>query len=113
MQPQQRGEAADGGDFRAQVGADDIGVDHGFADHPAGLTGLDRQGAEQDPGHVVHHRRQQCGEHAGAQGGGPEAGFAQLVEGQCQVVGQPGIFQPVHHQVHAQRECHHLPGRFA
>ncbi len=112
VQPQQRGQAADGGELRAEIAADDVGVDHGFA-HRRGyaLRVVDAQGAHQGHGHVVHHRGQHRADEARAHHRDHGAVAGQRFERQRQVVGQPGIAQAIDHEVHAQREQHDLPRR--
>ncbi|OMP13719.1 hypothetical protein COLO4_01089, partial [Corchorus olitorius] len=111
MQPQQRGQATDGRNLRAQVAADHVGVDHGIPDHAGGTGGIDRQRTHQHGGHVVHHRRQQGREHSRADGCAPDAALGKAVQNGCDRGDQPGIAQSVDHQIHAQREHDDLPRR--
>ncbi|KAG9613497.1 hypothetical protein KCV01_g1154, partial [Aureobasidium melanogenum] len=108
---EQRGQRADRGQFRAQVAADDIGKDHGLLDRARGMGGLDGQRPDQDGGHVVHHRGQHRAGQPRAQGRAPHPVGSEVVEQAGQVIGQPGIAQPVNDQIHAQRKQHDLPGR--
>ncbi|MNM56847.1 hypothetical protein D3C81_680270 [compost metagenome] len=111
MQPQQGGQAADGGDFRTEVTADDVGVDHGLAHDAGGLGGMDRQGPYQHGGHVVHDRRQASGEQPRPEGGAPDPVAGEDIEDLRQVVGEAGVTQAIDHEVHAKREHHDLPRR--
>jgi len=97
MQPEQRGQTADGGDFRAQVAADDIGVDHRLANQPLRIAGLNRQRADQHAGHVVHHRRHQRRQQPRAEGGAPYSLFSEAVEQFGEKVRQSGILQAIDH----------------
>lgn len=71
MQPQQGGETADWREFRPEVTANDVGVNHQIAGQRRNVVRLlDRQRADQNAGHVVHNRRQGCRQKAGAKRGG-------------------------------------------
>ncbi len=67
MQPKQRRETADWGEFRAKIAADDVGIDHGIVNMRGDLRDVvDGQGAHENARHVVHDRRQDSRENAGA-----------------------------------------------
>ncbi|MNN62311.1 hypothetical protein D3C81_1776000 [compost metagenome] len=112
MQPQQGRQAANRGDFRPQVTADDIRIDHRLLGHPSGLAGIDRQRPDQHRGHVVHDRGQQRRQQPRAHGRAPDAMLGEPVEQARQGVCQPRVAQAVDHQVHAQGENHDMPGCF-
>ncbi|SSM26601.1 Uncharacterised protein [Klebsiella pneumoniae] len=86
MQPQQRGQATNWRDLGPQIAADDVGINHGLFDRPCCRAAINRQGADQYAGHIIHNRREEGRQDTGAQRRGPEAALRQHVQHRGQIV---------------------------
>lgn len=111
VQPQQGGERADRSHLRAQVGADDVGVDERFAKDAFGCRSVDGERSDHDGRQVVHDRGEHGRDQPHADRGGEQAGSGQTLQYAPEHIGQARVAQAVDDDVHADRENHDGPRR--
>ncbi|MNO79956.1 hypothetical protein D3C76_711470 [compost metagenome] len=111
MEPDKGGERADRCDLRAEVGADDVGVDQRFADRARGGGFGDAKHAGHDGRQVVHDRRQERRDVTHGHRGHEQALIRRRLDEIRQDLGQTGIPKAVHNDVHPDRENDDVPWR--